>query len=501
MQINVLEYLENAVREYPDRVAYEDESGTMAFSQVAELAARVGTALCAYVEPRQPVLVLFEKSIFTPSLFLGVAQAGCFYAPLSADLPVMRLKTIIEASEADVLLADASHKELARSLGFGGTIITFEEASQTAAAPALLARRRAFSQDTDPLYVIFTSGSSGRPKGVLTPHRALIESIDTYATAFGITFKTVLGNQAPFDYIAAIRDIYLPLCTGAKTVIIPKTLFSTPQKLFAYVKKHEINTLSWAAAALALCVDLGAFETADRLENIRDVIFSGSVMSCKQLRVWQQNLPGTRFINHYGPTETTRSSTYYVVDKLVDENDVLPIGAPFPNTGILLLDENNQAVPPGEMGEICIKGSCLASGYYRNPEKTQEVFVQNPLQRDFSEVIYKTGDLGILQPDGNYTFHGRKDSQIKHMGHRVELGDIEASARALPGLQNCCCLYKAEKELVYIFYTGQVENKEVAVFLREQLPGHMVPRRFVKLDAMPVTFNGKTDMEALKRMM
>ena len=500
MQINVLDYLERASKNFPDRIAYQDELEEVTFSQVAEEAKRIGSLLCRLVDKGQPIIVLVGKHVHVPSLYMGVVYAGCFYIPLSTDLPGLRLKMIINTVMADIILTDGQSDDLIESLGFKGTVVSFPEAKKHVIDEEVLSDRIRRTLDTDPLYVLFTSGSSGKPKGVITPHRAVIDYIDVFAHTFGITEKDVLGNQAPLDYVAAIRDIFLPLYTGAKTVLIPKALFSMPQKLFVYINEKQITTLCWVASALSICSELNVFDEL-RLDTVEKVIFTGSVLPGKHLRVWQDNLSDALYVNHYGPTEITASCTYYIVDRKFTESEAIPIGIPFKNTEVFLLDEFGEAVEAGEKGEICIRGSSLALGYYRDPDRTKEVFVQNPLNDDYYETIYKTGDLGSWDPDGNLIFHGRKDFQIKHMGHRIEPGEIEAAADSMEQIQGSCCLYHQEKNQIWLFYSGRANNKELAVYLRERLPSFMVPRKFVKLDAMPKSFNGKVDMDALREMM
>jgi len=500
MQTNIIQYLEKAAIDFPDRVAYQDENGQITFAQVYKESRHVGSLLCKHTLRDRPVIVLAGKSVHVPSLYMGVAYAGCFYIPLAADLPILRLKTIMDIIQSDLILTDGGCQDLIESLGFEGKIISLTDAEDREVDDNELADRVNRTLDIDPLYVLFTSGSSGRPKGVITPHRAVIDYIDVFARTFDITKDDIFGNQAPLDYVAAIRDMFLPMHTGAKTVMITKSLFSMPQKLFEYINDMGITTLCWVASALALCSELKAFEHI-QLNTVGKVIFTGSVLPRKHLRVWQDNLPDAMFANHYGPTEITASCTYYIVDRQFSDAEPIPIGVPFDNTGILLLDEDNKEVEPGNMGEICVRGTSLALGYYRDPEKTKETFVKNPLQKVFHETIYKTGDLGILHPDGNLTFHGRKDFQVKHMGHRIELGDIEAAVDSMEQIQSSCCLFKPENEQLWLFYVGETDNKNLAVHLRERLPSYMIPRKFVKLDMMPRSFNGKIDMDSLRKKM
>ena len=187
-----------------------------------------------------------------------------------------------------------------------------------------------------------------------------------------------------------------------------------------------------------------------------------------------------------------------MIREKVDDNTVLPIGVPYENYGILLLNDDNTATPEGEMGEICVKGPILALGYYGDMARTNESFIQNPLNPNYRELIYKTGDLGKFREDGILEFHGRKDRQIKHMGHRIELGEIEKTAGELEGVSECCALYHKEKEHLYLFYTGSATSKEIVLHFRTVLPAFMAPRKLIQLDMLPRLPNGKLDMQTMK---
>jgi non-ribosomal peptide synthetase component F len=272
-----------------------------------------------------------------------------------------------------------------------------------------------------------------------------------------------------------------------------------PTKLFEILNEFQVTTLCWSVAGIELPAKLGGFSES-KPQYLKKVCFSGSVMPCKYLKIWQDNLPDVLYVNQYGPTEATASCTYYVVDEKVDDSTVLPIGKPYENYGILLLDDNGREVAVGELGEICVTGPVLALGYYGDPVKTGEAFVQNPLNANYRELIYKTGDLGRYREDGNLEFHGRKDRQIKHMGHRIELGEIEGTACKVPGVTECCALYHKEKELLYLFYTGEAAPKEIVLYFRSVLPAFMVPRKLIKLETLPRLPNGKLDMQTMKSM-
>jgi amino acid adenylation domain-containing protein len=501
MQINALEYLENTAAHMPEKTAYTCEGQQLAFGELLENSRRIGSALLPHTKQGDPVVVISEKGVMTVALFMGVLQAGCFYAPIDKYLPMMRIKTILSIIDAKVILCDAVSEELVRSTGFNGAIIVTSDAETVQADNAELAARRSACIDTDPAYVIFTSGSTGVPKGVLGSHRALIDYIDAVTDVTGVCEDDILGNQSPLDYIAGIRDIYIPMKTGASAVLIPKSEFSQPARLFDLLNKHGVTVIFWVASALCSCVELDAFSHTVP-KTLQKIIFTGSVMPCSHLRVWQNYLPGRFFMNQYGPTEITASCTYHIVRGTVEPDDTLPIGTPFPNTSILLLDDDGiEATAPGAQGEICVRGSSLSLGYYREPDRTSESFTINPLNKAWNEIIYRTGDIGQWDNDGLLLYCGRKDNQVKHMGHRVELGEIESAASALDGIGSCACLYRVDKQQLYLFYTGKTEARTISVFLRERIPSFMVPRKFVQIEELPTLHNGKIDRGALKELM
>ena len=500
MQKNVLEYLEATAASCPDKAAFLEQGKCWSFSEVRDRARAVGTALIKRSAPRRPIIVFLEKGIDVPIYYLGILYAGCYYVPIGTDLPEQRIERILKAIDAGLILCDEKNFQRIQDLAPQAEICLGERLAEEQTEVSLLLERQAQTQDIDPMFVIFTSGSTGAPKGVVLSHRSVIDYIDAFQKTFRIGPQDRLANQAPLDYIAAVRDIYLPLCCGASCLMTPKKLFSFPKKLFEYLNENQATTLCWVASALSICAELHAFEGVG-LRSVSKVFFTGAVLPAKHLRYWQEHLPDALYVNHYGPTEITASCTYHIVEDMVEPEEDIPIGIPFENTRIVLLTEEGQEAGPGELGEICVAGSCLALGYYGNLELTEKAFCQNPANTEYPERIYRTGDLGRMREDGILTFHGRKDFQIKHMGHRVELSEIEAAVKSMPGIADCCCLYLKPKEQIWLFYMGEVQDKEILVYLRGQLPSFMIPRKCVRLMQFPRSFNGKTDITALKAMM
>lgn len=497
METSVLNRLDKTAAAFPDKVMFRDETAEITFGEFDRLAKAVGTYLSQRVPAGSPVAVMSGRHILTPSCFLGAVRAGCFYAPMDGDMPQTRLNQIIGVIRAGFMLVDRAHLETAQALDFDGEIIVFEDIRDTEPDEALLAAREKTLGCTSPLYVIFTSGSTGVPKGVITSHQSLMTYIDSVAKVLDINSTDILGNQSPLDYIAAVRDIYFPVSFGASTYIIPKNEFAVPTTLFDTLNREKITALCWSVAGVELPAKLGAFDVS-KPEYLRKLCFSGSVMPCKYLKIWQEHMPDVLYVNQYGPTEATASCTYYVVKEKVNDDTVLPIGTAYDNYHVMLLNEDNTATPQGETGEICVSGPILALGYYGNKEQTEKSFLQNPLNDNYRELIYKTGDLGHFDENGVLHFHGRKDRQIKHLGHRIELGEIEETAKKIAGVTDCCALYYKDKATLYLFYVGPATSKEIVLYFRQNMPAFMVPRKLINLEALPTLPNGKTDMQTLK---
>lgn len=351
--------------------------------------------------------------------------------------------------------------------------------------------------DTDPLYALFTSGSTGVPKGAVVSHRNVINYASWYKETFDINEMTQFGSQTPFYFSMSVSDVYSTIIAGATLHIIPKKLFTFPIQLIEYMNKKEINTIYWVPSALCIVANLKVLNYAD-LKYVDKVLFAGEVMPTKQLNYWIDKLPNAMFANLFGPTETTDICTYYIVDRQFEDDEVLPIGKACQNCDVFLLDENNQEVLDDREGELCVRGSFLALGYYNNEEKTKEAFVQNPLNTSYPEMIYRTGDLVKYNERGELVYITRKDFQIKHMGYRIELGEIEAAVNSLEKIQNCAVIYDEIKDKIVLIYTGKIDDKGIMDGISHKIPHYMYPNVIVKKKVMPYNQNGKIDRKWLK---
>lgn len=497
MQNNVLDYLNNIVRIKPDKAAFADPRRVMTFSQVYGQSRAIATFLHRKGIERQPVVVFMGKSPEEITAFFGVIAAGDFYVPIDGEMPAARIDLILDNVKARLLICDASTSAAAGKLRFQGEIVRYEDICGGETDEEALREIYDRAIDTDPVYIVFTSGSTGIPKGVAACHRSVIDYIEQLSEVLGFHEDTVFGNQTPLYFDACLKELYPTLKFGATTWLIPRELFSLPVKLVEFLNDHKINTICWVVSALTMVSAFDTFRTVTP-RYLSNIAFGSEVFPIKQFRKWREALPQARFTNLYGPTEGTGMCCYYKVERELEDGEAIPVGRPFKNTEILLLNERDQRAAEGEEGEICIRGTSLTLGYYNDFERTREAFVQNPLNTAYPELIYRTGDIGRLNERGELMFVSRKDDQIKHMGHRIELGEIEANVNMLEPVKIAGCVYDDARGRILLYYVGGLPEKELAQMLKEKLPRYMMPNRIVRLEAMPFTANGKIDRAALR---
>lgn len=494
---NVLEFLEKTAEKAADKTAVVCQKDSICWAKLLENSKKAGTSLAKVTNKNMPIPVLMEKSIETLEMFFASLYAGCFYVLINPQLPKSRIEQILSVTEAEIIITDDSNKALAEEVAKKQKILFTNELLNCDINQPLLDEIRSAALDIDPIYANFTSGSTGVPKGVLVSHRSVIDFINIFDEEFSIDENDIIANQAPFDFDVSVKDIYSSLKTGATLVLVPKELFSSPTELLDYLCDNKITTMIWAVSALCLITTFHALDYKVP-DTVKKILFSGEVMPMKHLAQWQEHLPDATFVNLYGPTEVTCNCTYHIIDNSKDYEGVIPIGKPFKNREVFLLDEDNKKITSiNTTGEICVKATSLALGYYNNQEQTKKHFVQNPLNNKFIDIIYRTGDLAEYDENDELIFRGRKDFQIKHMGHRIEIEEIEKAMEAAPEVERACCVFDEKKSKLYGFYIGNIDKKELHNKMKDTLPIFMIPGALRQVEEMPLTKNGKIDRKKL----
>lgn len=495
---NVLEYLEISAERYPKKIVFFDEKRGITYQDFLKCAKQIASGIIDIIGDTtcKPIVVYIDRCIESLEAFMGIVYSGNFYVPIDNSLPEKRKKTIIDTlNPVMIICLDDEQLQMVNDI----RNVRLSDLKKSYINSELLKNIQKNQIDTDPLYAIFTSGSTGIPKGVLISHRSVVDLIDNFAEVFQFSDENRWGNQAPFDFDVSVKDIYSTMRSGGTMAIIPKKLFSLPLKLIEYLNENKINTAIWATSALVIIANLKTFDKITPI-YLRQVMFSGEVMPNKVLNYWRHYLNEIQYVNLYGPTEITCNCTYYIVDKEFANEDSLPIGKKFSNTDIILLDQSRQrAVKKGEVGELCVRGSSLALGYYNNNEKTKEAFIQNPLNSCYPELIYCTGDLVKYNEYDELMFLSRRDYQIKHMGHRIELGEIEVAVNAMEFIEAAVCIYDQENEKIVLFYQAKEDYKKAIIEgLHIVLPKYMWPNKFIRYNMLPLNKNNKIDRVRLK---
>lgn len=501
MVTNILTFLEETAARYPERTAWADPECAMTYRDYRDGARKLGTAIARKVGcTRRPIAVAIDRDAKTPTYFMAVVYAGNFYVPVDFAQPEARVRSMLETTEPVLILAPQAVAEQHEALLAPFEVMDPLEEADTPADDALLEAIRQQSCDTDPLYAIFTSGSTGTPKGIVVAHRSVIDLVAQFSRTFAFDETSRFGNQAPFDFDVSVKDIYHAMACGGTVQVIPQALFSTPMNLIDYLNEHRLNTLIWATSALRIIENFDVLSYATP-KFVKWLMFSGEIMPNKVLNYWRRHLPDITYVNLYGPTEITCNCSYYKVDRDFADDEPLPIGVPFANTRIILLDEEDHLIEgPGKVGELCVLGSSLSLGYYNNPEQTAVAFTRNPLQRAYPEPMYRTGDLAAYNERGELMFISRKDDQIKHMGHRIELGEIEAAVNALPYIRAAFCHYDADEERIHLYYVAdEAMTRTIRRDLRTKLPKYMLPNRFHHCATFPLNKNHKIDRKRIIR--
>lgn len=482
---NILEYLEQTLSWLPEKTAFRDETNALTFRTLYQRARAVGTYLHRMGLRGEAVGVALSRSPETVAAYLACVYAGCFFLPLE-DIPAERMTGILQRAGVRTILCDAASEARLDGSGLEEMCLRYALAARETPDDAMLQAVRQNQIDADPVCLLPISGKE--PLEVLLNHRTLLENTEHLGAVLKCSSNTVFGCQASLNTVDCLKEILCTLKYGASCYLIPQRLFSFPGNLISALNYHKVDTVCWASSALFGLSGSEAF-SRNRPETLRTVAFSGEPIPVKHLRLWQAALPEARFFRLYGMTETGGACCCYPVTDNPPES--VPLGTPFSNTGILLLNAQGEE---SDSGEVCIRGSCLAMGYLGNPQATKRAFREVGLRR-----VFHTGDFAQRNEQGELVLLGRQDSRVICRGRSIDLTEIEAVAADLPGVTAVCCQLEESQNRLQLFYTGSCDCQTLTNHLRSHLPGAMIPGSLYRLRLMPLTPGGSVDRKLLTR--
>ena len=494
---NILEYLEMHSNNQKNTSKFEDNDNVITYKTMILSAKKIGSVISKLGEIRRPIAIYLDKSVDELACFFGVIYSGNFYVPIDPELPLQRIKIIFEVLKPICVIADRKIRIEYKNYFENYNLKYIDELKNGKIDEEALTYIRQKAIDIDPIYALFTSGSTGIPKGVVVCQRSVINYAEWIKNTFFVDSNSILGNQTPFYFSMSVLDIYGTLAAGATLCLIPPKLFMFPVELSDYLNKKKINMIYWVPTALSM---FNRFHVLDKIQlpYLKKVLFAGEVMSTKYINEWKRKFPNILYANLFGPTEITDIGIYYILDREYSDEEPIPIGKACKNVDAFVISENNELVEtPDYEGELLIRGSFLALGYYNDWKKTKEVFIQNPLNHTYPEIVYKTGDIVKYNNYGELIYVGRKDFQIKHMGNRIELGEIENCINSLEGVENGACILDKEKDWIVLFYLGDATKEIIIKRCREKLPNYMVPNKVIRIEELPLNRNGKVDRRGL----
>ena len=497
---SILEHLENSAARLPDKVAFYDDVQKLTYSQLLHVSKAVGSALAQVAAPRNPVAMLMDARSITniPSIW-GIIYAGCAYAPLDITMPGERLQQLLDLMVPTAILADEKGRAALKQLNVSAPVVPYETASATPVDEAALNRIRMNATAMDPMSILYTSGSTGVPKGSIQPMISYImwnkASIDRY----GFTEDAVIANQSPFFYSNSILDVFPPVTGGSTVYMLPAGALTFPKRYIGFLKDHHITSIDMTPSSYVSIANADVL-TPGCLPELKWGLMAGEAMPWIQLKQWMDATPAATWCNFYGSTELFAVA---VADVSRDHQpgDHLSAGRPYPMTHILFLDEDGSEVPPGVPGEMYVSNPWMSIGYHRDPDRTAESWVMDPLNRGWLELFFRSGDLGYLTPEGELMVMGRRDNQIKHFGYRMELADVDKGLHSITEVKESCVLHEKKSGRIFCFYVGDLDEKGLNKALKACLQPYMLPDVYVRLPEMPHTPSMKIDRAALTRMM
>jgi amino acid adenylation domain-containing protein len=503
MIFNLTAYFEKTVALNQEKVAVIDKERTILFPELDNKSKVLAVHLINKGIFRSTIAVYLPKSIESIYSNLGIMYSGNSYMNLDTETPLSRAGNILSLVRPALIITNSNLINKLKDLDTGIPIANIDDVELSSKIDEQKIRERlSMIIDADPLCIINTSGSTGTPKGVVLNHKSFIDFTERAIDVLGIGENEIIGSLSPLVFDIYSFELCMLMAKGSTMVLLPENMAAFPAYLLKLMGEKKVNFIFWVPTIM---VNIANMDLLSRipLPELKTVWFAGEVFPTKQFNYWRRHLTGTKFVNLYGPIEITLDCTYYIADRELTDDEPIPIGFPFPNTDILILNEKNESAGINEEGELCVRGTSLAMGYFNNPEKTNTAFVQNPLNTAYPETIYRTGDIAYRNEHGEIMFKGRKDSLVKHMGYRIELSEIEhIIINTLKLVENGCVVYNPSRKEITLFYESSqdLQVSDLRKKSGESLPKYMIPNNFIKMKELPINTNGKIDRLLLSKM-
>jgi amino acid adenylation domain-containing protein len=502
--------LSKSAKAYPEKTAVWARGRSITYRKLDERSNQLAHLLRQRgVRKGDRVGLFFAKCIESIVAMLGVLKAGGVYVPLDPQAPADRvgyiigncgIRILITNSERRAALAPETLSILDRCIltegeGNGSDLIAWSGLTEFPASHA----PQVNLVESDLAYILYTSGSTGRPKGVMLTHRNALTFVDWCAKEFRVSSNDRISNHAPLHFDLSVFDVYNTLAAGATVYLITEDLALFPTSLSNFIERQRITIWYSVPSALTLLLLHGRL-TLEKLKSLRLILFAGEVFPMKYLRQLTEFSPASELYNLYGPTETNVCTYYKVECERLATLDNLPIGIACANTECFVVKYDGRLAQEGQSGELCVRGPSVTPGYWADLEKTNKVIVPNPFRQNVEEKIYRTGDIVTIAADGNYYFHGRRDSMIKSRGYRIELGEIESALLGHPGVREAAVLAVPDeivgnriRAVVALQIPRSLGVLDLQQYCATRVPQYMIPEQIDFLDELPKTSTGKID--------
>ena len=495
---NFIEYFEKTVDQQPFKIAIIENNKNINFKNLRKEALILASYFQKFIGGERSCLVAvyLEKSIELIISNIATTYSGNFFVNLDPINPVKKNLIILKKLNPKIILIDKKNfSKIDSRIKSKFKFLIYENTIKNAPCINNIGLNYKNRIDTDPYCVINTSGSTGTPKGVVLNHKNFFNFMEWTKHEFNYGKKLIIGSLSPSVFDIFNFEIFMMAFNSSTIVIVPKQYIAFPYEILKFLKKKKVNFIFWVPTIMVNIANLKLLDQIN-MKNLKNVWFAGEVFPTRQFNYWKNKLSKANFVNLYGPIEITLDCTFFKIKDKININDRIPIGYSCKNTNILLLNKHNKICRIHEEGEICVRGSSVAMGYYNDPDNTKKKFVQNPLNKNYPEIIYRTGDFAYINNKRQIMFVGRKDNQIKHFGYRIELSEIEHTvSKFINKVRNNCIEYNYLEKKIVMFYESNSIIDESFFFnkLKKYLPKYMIPIDYFYEQKIKMNVNGKID--------